>query len=147
MPNMVKPVTHETPEKKPKIITTNMARTKFCSSDRTINKKPALVKAAPKRRLLENCENTFGPRAIPEAKPVKTAPNSTPYAASPPARSPTNVRAKPITAPAATNAPSKPTINPRTIFEDETNFPPSNNEPKIEFETSDFVKCSLGISS
>ena len=31
---------------------------------------------------------------------------------------------RPMTAPAATKAPSKPTIKPRTIFDDETNFPP-----------------------
>ena len=85
-----------------------------------------IVKVAPKILLRENCAKTFGPSQIPSANPVNTAPNKIPYAASPAFRSPTNVRAKPITAPAAKNAPSIPKIRPLIIFEPLTNLNPSN---------------------
>ena len=147
MPSIVKPVTQETPENAPKMTTTKIAKTKFCSSERMMSKNPALVSAAPNSRRRENWAKIFGPRAIPVARPVKTAPKRTPYAASPPARSPTNVRANPITAPAATNAPRSPTISPRTIFEDETNFPPSSRELIMDPDTSLLLRCSFGISS
>jgi hypothetical protein len=146
MPSMVKPVTHETPEKIPRTTTTNRARTRFCSKERTTKRNPATHNAAPKSRRLENCEKIFGPRAIPIARPVKTALKRIPYAASPPARSPTNVRASPITAPAAIKAPRRPNIKPLITLEDDKNFPPSSSEAKIEVERSPLFRCSFGIS-
>jgi hypothetical protein len=98
---MVNPVTQEIPANAPSKITIKIARTRFRTSERRIKKKLEITRDAPNNLLLENCANTFGPKEIPSAKPVNTAPNKTPYAASPACRSPTNVRAKPITAPAA----------------------------------------------
>ena len=124
MPNIVKPVTQQIPLKAPRIMTINIASTRFVISARRIRKKPETAKAAPNNLRRENCANTFGPNAIPKARPVNTAPKSTPYAASPPPKSPTKVRARPMTAPAAKNAPTIPTIRPRMIFDEATAFHP-----------------------
>ena len=128
IPNIVNPLTHETPAKRPITTTTKIAKTKFCKSESTINIEPATVSEAPKSRRRENCEKTFGPSAIPPASPVNTAPNKIPYAASPAFKSPTNVLAKPITAPAARNAPIIPMISPRISFVLKMNLAPSSNE-------------------
>ena len=128
MPNMVKPVTQLIPLNAPKIMVTMMAITKLLISAKATRKKPAIAKEAPNKRLRENCESTRGPNAMPVAKPVKTEPKSTPYAASPPPRSLTKVLAKPITAPAAMNAPTMPTTRPRIIFDLLTKRQPSRSD-------------------
>ena len=124
MPSMVKPVTQVMPLKAPRKITMMTESVRFEISANNTRKKPAVEREAPNKRRRENCANIFGPNAIPMARPVKTAPKRTPYAASPPPRSPTNVRARPMTAPAAEKAPIMPMISPRIIFDCETAFQP-----------------------
>ena len=128
IPSMVKPVTQQIPLNAPRITTIKIEITRLAISARRIKKKPAIAREAPNKRRRENCANIFGPKPIPSARPVKTAAKSTPYAASPPPRSPTNVRASPMTAPAAENAPTMPTISPRIIFEDATAFQPCTRD-------------------
>jgi len=128
MPSIVKPVTQLIPLNAPRITVTMTAITKLLINASKTRKNPAIAKDAPNKRRRENCESTRGPNAIPAANPVNTEPKSTPYAASPPPRSLTNVRAKPITAPAAINAPTMPTISPRTIFDWLTKRQPSSND-------------------
>ena len=124
IPNIVKPVTQVIPENAPRIMVIKIDTVKLVISERKIRKKPDVVSDAPNKRRRENWAKTLGPAAIPSARPVKTAPKRTPYAASPPPRSPTNVRAKPITAPAAENAPTIPMISPRITFDSLTDFQP-----------------------
>ena len=69
---------------------------------------------------------------MPSANPKNTAANKIPYAASPACKSSTKVLAKPITAPAAKNAPSIPTIRPRIILDPLINEKPSQSEWPIE---------------
>ena len=78
MPSMVKPVTQVIPLKEPRIITIKTAKTRFGMAASATKKKPLMTREAPKRRRLENCANTRGPKAIPAARPVKTAPKRTP---------------------------------------------------------------------
>ena len=120
MPSIVKPVTQVMPANAPRNIVIRIETVKFGIAASNTRKKPATANDAPNKRRRENCANTFGPTAIPSAKPEKTAPKSTPYAASPPPRSPTNVRARPITAPAAEKAPTIPMMRPRMIFDSPT---------------------------
>ena len=77
-PSIVKPVTQQTPEKAPKIITINTANVKFGIAASKTKKDPATVKEAPNSRRRENCANILGPNAIPIARPVNTEPKSTP---------------------------------------------------------------------
>ena len=123
-----------------------IARTRFVISDKRIRKEDEIVRVAPKILLRENWAKTFGPSQIPSAKPVNTAPNKIPYAASPAFKSPTKVRAKPITAPAAKKAPSIPKIRPRIIFEPLTNLNPSNKAFPIFSFVAVFPAGPLGIS-
>ena len=127
-PNIVNPVTHEIPAKIPRIIVIKIASTRFNINERVTNKIPEIVKDIPNKRLLENCEKTFGPNEIPSAKPRNTEPNKTPYAASPACRSSTKVLAKPITAPAAKKAPSIPNTRPLIILESLINAKPSQSD-------------------
>ena len=124
MPSMVKPVTHVIPLNAPRMMTIKIERVKFEIAASSTRNTPAVAREAPNKRRRENCANTFGPNAIPIARPVKTAPKRTPYAASPPPRSPTNVRARPMTAPAAENAPIIPIMRPRITLDCETDFHP-----------------------
>ena len=117
MPSMVNPVTQVIPANAPRMMVMKIETVKFGISESKIRRRPDVVSDAPKRRRRENCAKTFGPAAIPSAKPPKTAPKSTPYAASPPPRSPTKVRARPITAPAAEKAPTIPKMRPRMTFD------------------------------
>ena len=146
MPSMVKPVTQVIPLNAPRIITIKTAKTRLGIAASATRNKPDVASEAPNKRRRENCAKTLGPKAIPAARPVKTAPNKTPYAASPPPRSPTNVRARPITAPAATNAPTIPTIRPRMILLPETAFQPSCNDLRIPESAECFSAAPLGIS-
>jgi len=75
---MVKPVTQQMPLKAPKAMTVKTARTRLGIAARPTRNKPAIVSDAPKRRRRENCAKTLGPKAIPAARPVKTAPKRTP---------------------------------------------------------------------
>ena len=124
IPNIVKPVTQVMPANAPRRMVIKIDTVKFVMSERKIRKKPDVVSDAPNKRRRENCAKTLGPAAIPRANPVKTAPNRTPYAASPPPRSPTNVRASPMTAPAAENAPTMPMMRPRITLDSLTDFHP-----------------------
>jgi hypothetical protein len=129
---MVKPLTQEIPENIPSRIVMNIARTRFRTSDNKTKSTPEIVRETPKILLLENWANIFGPNEIPIASPKNTAANKIPYAASPACKSSTKVLAKPITAPAATKAPSIPTISPLIIFEPLINEKPSQRECLIE---------------
>ena len=124
IPSIVKPVTQVMPANAPRRMVIKIDTVKFVISERKIRKKPDVVSDAPNKRRRENCAKTLGPAAIPRASPVKTAPNRTPYAASPPPRSPTNVRASPMTAPAAENAPTIPMMRPRITLDSLTDFHP-----------------------
>ena len=124
IPNIVKPVTHVMPEKAPKMMVIKIDTVKFVISERKIRKNPDVARDAPNKRRRENWAKTLGPAAIPSARPAKTAPKRTPYAASPPPRSPTNVRANPMTAPAAEKAPTIPMIRPRITLDSLTDFQP-----------------------
>ena len=146
MPSMVKPVTHVMPLNAPKMITIKTARTRLGIAARATRNAPLIVRDAPKSLLRENCAKTLGPSAIPAANPVKTAPKRTPYAASPPPRSPTNVLANPMTAPAATNAPTIPTMRPRMSLLPETAFQPSWRDLRIEVSAACFAAAPFGIS-
>ena len=143
---MVKPVTQVIPLNAPRITTIKTASTKLGIAASATKNPPLMASEAPNKRRRENCANIFGPNAIPDASPVNTAPNRTPYAASPPPRSPTNVRAKPMTAPAATNAPTIPTIRPRINLLPETDFQPSCNDLRIPVSAACFAAAPLGIS-
>ena len=146
MPSIVKPVTQHIPLKAPRITTIKIEITRLAMSANKMRKKPAIASEAPNKRRRENWANIFGPKPIPSARPVKTAAKSTPYAASPPPRSPTKVRARPITAPAAENAPTMPTIRPRIIFDDATAFQPCTRDFPM-FSSDSFPDAGpLGIS-
>ena len=142
----MKPVTQVIPLKVPRMITVKTAITRLGIRASKTRKKPAVVRDAPNKRRRENCANIFGPNAIPIARPVKTAPNKTPYAASPPPRSPTNVRASPITAPAAKKAPIIPTTRPRTILVWLTAFQPSCRDFKTPSSFAFLAAAPFGIS-
>ena len=146
MPNIVKPVTQQIPLNAPSAITVKTARTRLGIAAKPTKKSPAIVRDAPNKRRRENCAKTLGPKAIPSARPEKTAPKSTPYAASPPPRSPTNVRARPMTAPAATKAPTIPTTRPRIILDPLTDFQPSRSDFKIPVSAACLAAAPLGIS-
>jgi len=143
---MVKPVTQLIPLNAPRITVTITAITKLLIRASATKKNPAIAREAPNNLRRENCESTRGPKPIPAANPVNTEPKSTPYAASPPPRSLTNVLAKPITAPAAINAPTIPTISPRTIFDWLTKRQPSSNDFAI-FSPPLVDAAPRGISS
>ncbi len=127
-------------------MTIKTARTRLGIAASATKNAPLIVSDAPKSLRRENWAKTFGPSAIPNARPVKTAPNKTPYAASPPPKSPTNVRARPMTAPAATNAPTIPTIRPRIILLVETDFQPSCRDLRIPVSVDFFSDAPRGIS-
>ena len=146
MPSMVKPVTHVIPANAPRMMVIKIETVKFETIERRIRRKPDVVREAPKRRRRENCAKTLGPTAIPSARPVKTAPKSTPYAASPPPRSPTNVRAKPMTPPSAENAPTIPMIRPRIMFDSLTERHPLTKAVMIDSSTCLSPFLLLGIS-
>ena len=146
MPSMVNPVTQQIPLKAPRIMTIKIDRTRLVISASKTRKKPEIASAAPNNLRRENCANTFGPNAIPIARPVNTAPKSTPYAASPPPRSPTNVRASPITAPAAEKAPTIPTIRPRIILDEATAFHPCIKDLPTDSSESRPIAGPFGIS-
>ena len=146
MPSMVKPVTQEIPLNAPRTVTIPIAITKFGISARRTRNTPAVVSDAPNSLRRENCANIFGPNAIPIARPVNTDPKRTPYAASPPPRSPTNVRARPITAPAAANAPIIPMMSPRIIFESFTDFQPCKSEEPNPASLEAFDAAPFGSS-
>ena len=146
MPSMVKPVTQQIPLNAPSAITVKTARTRLGIAAKPTRNRPAIVRDAPNKRRRENCAKTLGPKAIPSAKPENTAPKSTPYAASPPPRSPTNVRANPITAPAATKAPTIPSTRPRMSLDPLTDFHPSRSDLRIPVSAACFAAAPLGIS-
>ena len=131
-PSIVKPVTQEIPANKPSRMVIKIANTRFSTSDNVTSINPEIVSDTPNNLRLENWENILGPKEIPSAKPKNTAANKIPYAASPAFKSSTNVLAKPITAPAAKNAPSIPNIKPRIIFESFINAKPSQSDLPIE---------------
>ena len=78
MPSIVKPVTQVIPLNAPKITTIKTAKTRLGIRASATKKQPLIAREAPNKRLRENCANTFGPNAIPPARPVKTAPKRTP---------------------------------------------------------------------
>ncbi|CAB4643720.1 unannotated protein [freshwater metagenome] len=132
IPSIVKPVTQVIPANAPRMMVIKIETVKFGMRDKKIRKIPDVVREAPNKRRRENWAKTLGPIAIPSARPVKTAPKRTPYAASPPPKSPTNVRASPMTAPAAENAPTIPMIRPRMTFDSLTERHPFTRAAMID---------------
>ena len=78
MPSMVKPVTQQIPLNAPRITTIKIEITRFAISAKRMRNRPEIAREAPNKRRRLNCAKTFGPNAIPSARPEKTDAKSTP---------------------------------------------------------------------
>ncbi len=113
-PNSVMPTTYATPAKPPTRIVATTARNRFGTSAMKVSDAPAPTIDGPNTRRRDRSPSALGPSATPSAMPRNIEPNSSPYAASPPARTDSaNSRPSAMIAPPAARAPSMPTSSPR----------------------------------